>query len=326
MKFYLLLFFLFVNIALARNWITQCIDLTINTKFDEAESLLTTRINNGDSSLDVYFYYASVLNSKMTHFENNKDQKKFYDILQRVIKQGQRSLKSDSLNNRKRAQILFYTGSAYGYLGFHQGQNKEWFSALRNGSSANKYLQQAVETDSTLWDAYLGLGAYKYWLSTKIHWIPFVPDERKEGIRLIKKTIEHNSYSRYMAMHQLVYILLDFGDYDQAEKIAGKMVEKYPESQFMYWAYSHVFMKKRDFPQAISAYKKLLQLINQDKNANPNHRITCLARMGDMYSRANNCQEANKVKLQVENDTYYITHNNDEVKDLLKKITERCTR
>lgn len=325
MKNLILFILLSANALSAQDWISKCIDFTINTKFNQAESLLTSRMDNGDSSLVVYFYYASVLNSKMTHFENNADQEQFYSALNRVIENGEKSLKNENLDYSKKARILFYVGSAYGYLGYHQGQIGEWFSALKNGGNARDYLQQAVETDSSVWDAYLGLGAYKYWLSTKVHWIPFIPDEREEGIRLIKKTIEHESHSRYMAMHQLVYILLDFGDFDQAEKIADELIEKYPQSQFMYWAYSHVFMKKKDLPKAISAYKKLLQLIDSDPKANPNHRITCLARLGDMYSRAKNCTEANKVKLEIEQDAFFISQeSNDEIEKLLDEISERC--
>jgi len=327
MKSIILFSLVLFNLLIARDWITQCIDYSINTKFSEAESLLTARMNQGDSSLDVYFYYASVLNSKMTHFENNADEDTFYKALNRVIDAGKDSLDGENLKNTERARILFYVGSAYGYLGFYQGQIDEWLSALRNGSKAHDYLQLAVHTDSTLWDAYLGLGAYKYWLSTKVHWIPFVPDEREEGISLIKKTIEHNSYSRYMAMHQLVYILLDYGDFDQAQKVAEELILKYPRSQFMYWAYSHVFMKEKDFPNAISAYKRLLQLINADPNANPNHRITCLARLGDMYSRSDNCDEANKIKSEIEYDDYYTSYKgNEEVNRLLVEISERCDK
>lgn len=320
------IFLLLINVSAAGEWIRQCIDLTINTKFYQAESLLTARIDNGDSSMDVHFYYASVLNSKMTHFENDTDQQKFYGALNQVIDKGEQYLDNMDLDLKTKAQILFYVGSAYGYLGFYQGQIGEWFSAVRNGSKAHNFLQQAVETDSTIWDAYLGLGTYKYWLSTKVYWIPFIPDEREEGIALIKKTIEHNPYSRFMAMHQLVYILLDYGDFNQAEIIAQELIKQYPESQFMYWAYSHVYMKKREFPKAIAAYKKLLRLIENDANANPNHYITCLARLADMYARSGDCVLANEVKLKIEQNDFFITHtNNDEVNDLLLRISEICS-
>ena len=326
MKYFFLFVLLLCNALMSQEWIGRCIDLAINSRFNQAESLLTTRLDDGDSSLDVYFYYASVLNSRMTHFENNDYQKEFYKALDRVIEKGERLLNDDT-NDFSRAQILFYMGSAYGYLGFYQGQIGEWFSAVRNGSKAHKFLLQAVQTDSTIWDAYLGLGAYKYWLSTKVNWIPFIPDEREEGIALVKKAIQHHPHSRFMAMHQLVYILLDYGDFDQAEMVASTLVKNYPESQFMYWAYSHVYMKKRDYNQAIAAYKKLLQLIEADDSANPNHRITCLARLADMYARSGACLDAGLIKDQLQQDDYFINHrDNEEVEELLSRISELCNK
>ena len=93
----------------------------------------------------------------------------------------------------------------------------------------------------------------------------------------------------------------------------------------MYWAYSHVYMKKRDYPRAISAYKKLLQLIEADDNANPHHRITCLARLADIYARSGACTQAREIRLKINHDNYFKTHTDDnEVNDLLNRISELC--
>jgi tetratricopeptide (TPR) repeat protein len=318
------LFYLSVNFSNAQEWVSQSIDLAINAQFAEAESLLTTRMAMGDSSLKVFFYYASVLNSKMTHFENSADEKEFYAALQHVIQTGELALKKDNLSIKEKAQILFYTGSAYGYLAFYQGQSGEWFSAVKNGNNAREYLLRAIDEDSTQWDAYLGLGAYKYWLAAKIHWLPFVSDEREEGIIFIKKAIENNSVSRPMAMHQLIYVLLDFGEFEQAQNLADKLVEEYPRSPFMYWAHSHVYMKKKDLDKAIHSYHILLGLIEEDEKANPNHKITCLARLMDMYARKGNCTKVREISARIVKDKYYITTGNSETQRLLDEVKKRC--
>lgn len=308
----------------AQDWIGKSINLTINTKFSEAESLLIHRIHN-DSSIVDYFYYASVLNSKMVHFENNYDETDFLKAINNVIEIGTKSIELGTGTLKEKAKTLFYVGSAYGSLAYYQGRKGEWFPAVNNGRKAQEFLTKAVETDSTLWDAYLGLGSYKYWLSTKVYWIPFIDDEREEGISLIKKTIKHDSFSKSLAMHQLVYILLDYGDFKQAQKIAEELIVMYPQSQFVYWAYAHVFMKKKEFEKAIAAYQKLLQLIHSDPNANPNHKITCLARMMDMYARAGNCLQAGKTKQRILKDPYYAPiRNNQEAENLIERESKLC--
>jgi hypothetical protein len=328
-RYFIFLFLVLNQICLSQNkdWIEQSIDYTINTQFSKAESLLTNRIQNGDTSLAVYFYYASVLNSKMTHFEYKEESQSFYNALQHIITHGEQQLDKYILYNDEKVKTLFYLGSAYGYLAFYQGQIGEWFSAVKNGSKAAGYLEDAVDIDSTLWDAYLGLGTYKYWRSTKIDWIPFIPDQREEGIELIKKTISHDSYSKYLAMHQLVYILLDFGQFDQAQVLAEEIVKAYPESAFMRWAHSHVFMKKKDLPKAIASYKTLLKLIDKDPNANPNHKVTCLGRLADMYARADSCEQVFQIQKKLSSSIYMeIVEENEEVQKLMAEISERCKK
>ncbi len=319
---------LFLTIPLlAQDWIKQSIELTINTQFTKAESLLTARMEKGDSSLAVYFYYASVLNSQMTHFENKDQNDSFEHALQQVVNRGASQLEDTILPKKEKARTLFYVGSAYGYLAFYQGQIGAWFSAVKNGNRAADYLEEAIEADSTLWDAYLGLGAYKYWLSTKVDWIPFIPDRREEGIDDIYKTIRYNGHSKYMAMHQLIYILLDFGRFNEAEEFAEEIVAAYPKSIFMRWAHTHVYMKEKNFPKAIASYKALLDLIAGDPNANPNHKMTALGRLADMYARADSCGQALKIIDSLKSiENKKLISMNDEVRRLMNEVLGRCDK
>ncbi|MGD9898369.1 MAG: tetratricopeptide repeat protein [Calditrichaceae bacterium] len=271
------------------DWIRQSIDLTINTHFSEAESLLVKRMAAGDSGIDVNFYYASVLNSKMTHFENQKGEKKFIDALNKVIRKTDNYLESNpDIDSTAFAKIAFYAGSAYGYLAYYDGQCGKWYPALSNGMKAKKYLERAVELDSTLYDAYLGLGTYNYWVSSRVRhvlWLPFIPDNREQGIEYIKKTVRNKSYSKYMAMHQLIYVLLDYKDYKEAEILAEKVVKAYPESQFMWWANAHTYFKSKKYRQAVTSYLKILSLMEKNPESNPMHYLDCQVRLAEIYHR-----------------------------------------
>ena len=247
--------------------------------------------------METYFYYASLLNSKMTHFENFHNDSLFLIVIDSVIKKADRLLKNSNMDSLQSARVLFYKGSAVGYLAFYEGQTGKWLAAFNNGIDAIDYLEQAVAYDSTFYDADLGIGVYKYWKSTKLKavlWLPFVKDERAEGIRLIRKATDNASRSKYMGMHQLIYILLDYGDFYRAKQYAQKAVEKYPQSQFMWWAYAHTLYKMHDNLNAIETYKHLLEMINNDPQANPSHKVTCRLRMAEIYSRMNirdDCRE-----------------------------------
>ncbi len=84
-------------------------------------------------------------------------------------------------------------------------------------------------------------------------------------------------------------------------------------------------MKKKNFPKAIASYKKLLGLISKDPEANPNHKITCLGRMADMYSRADSCEQAIKIQRELNSSSYKeVLAENEEVQRLLSEVSERC--
>lgn len=283
----ILLGLLYGKLSAGEDWIHESIDLTINTRFARAESLLTARMAAGDSSLEVQFYYASVLNSKMTHFEKTSEQTHFLNVLKSVITACSEYLEEDS-SAYSEAELYFYRGSALGYLAFFQGQTGSWYPAFKNGLKARNDLEKAIEADPELYEAYLGIGAFQYWVSTKFRWIPLVSDKRQEGIENIKKAIEHSTYSRYMAMHQLIYILLDYEAFDEALSYAEKVIAAYPQSPFMWWAYAHTLYKMKRNEEALGAYEHLLGLIESDPASNPMHWVACHVKMAEIHQRLGN--------------------------------------
>lgn len=283
---------LFWQFGLSEDWIDANIELTINCKFNQALSLIEKRIANDSTDFKSHFYLAATLNSKMTHYENFEFEEEFYKAIDKTI-----SLVNSRINNLKissdslKAQNLFYLGSAYGYLGYFEGRKGNWYTALSNGLEAIDLLEKSIELDSTLYKSYLGIGTYDYWSSSKIKfalWFPLIPDRRDEGIEIIKKSMLDESPVRFMAMHQLVYILIDYENYDEAQIYAKKIILKYPHSQFMWWAYSHVYYKMRDYEKAIAAYIYLLDLIINDEESNPLHKIKCHLKLAQLYFESSN--------------------------------------
>ncbi len=283
----------------AQDWIKRSIDLTINTHFAAAESLLTARIAAGDSSARVYFYLASVLNSKMTHFENQADEALFLYALNRVIS----TTAPEQLGNGKeaRARAFFFRGSAFGYKAFYEGQNGNWLDAVKDGLKSVDNLKQAVELDSTLYDAYLGIGVYQYWRSTKLKyllWMPFIEDTRLQGIENIRKAAAKSEHSRYMAMHQLIYILLNYGNKDEALGYAREVIRTYPKSTFMWWAYAHTWYMRHEYPKAIAAYRHLLTMLKTLPEQNPSHVVSCYARLAEIYDKMGRITDAHREAMQ----------------------------
>jgi tetratricopeptide (TPR) repeat protein len=272
-------------------WISRGIDLTINNQFDEAVQVFTNACKEMPENYRAHFYLAATLDSKMTHFENNADAEAFNAAVDTVIALVEAELERKPIKN---AELIFYLGSAYGYRAYFLGRRGSWYSAIANGKKATALLQQAVELDSTLYDAYLGIGSYKYWLYSKIKfitWLPFIPDERAEGIHMIRKPIAMNARSKYMAMHQLIYVLTDYNKAKEATIYADSLMERYPRSQFMLWAAAHAYSKNQNYTRAIFVFEKLSRLLEEDPNPNPSHLIKCGYKLADLYIQQYRYQE-----------------------------------
>ena len=182
----ILLFFFLFHLCSAKDWIEENIELTINCKFNQALSILEQRIENDTTDYKSYFYLAATLNSKMTHYENLDFEQEFLAAIENTIRLIKRKKKDNlELSDSTKAQYSFYLGSAYGYRGFFEGRKGNWYSALSDGLTAIDFLEESVESDSSLMQAYLGIGTYDYWSSSKLKfalWLPFIPDNRDRGL------------------------------------------------------------------------------------------------------------------------------------------------
>ncbi|MDE2489603.1 MAG: hypothetical protein KGM24_02065 [Elusimicrobia bacterium] len=69
------------------------------------------------------------------------------------------------------AEDSLYLGAAYGLRGRWEASRKHWISAYFDGRRAYKYGRRAIARDPELYDAYLGLGAFDYYLATLSHLI-----------------------------------------------------------------------------------------------------------------------------------------------------------
>jgi tetratricopeptide (TPR) repeat protein len=303
---------------------------TINTKFDEALRIVKKKIEADSNDYRAQFYLAATLNSKMTHYENQEEAESFNKAIDKTLDLVEQQLEnSKELNDSLKAELFFYEGSAYGYRAFFQGNHGNFISAVTNGLKSVGSLNQTLEIDSSLYGAYLGIGVYKYWRYSRlkyISWLPFVPDERDEGIAMIKLAIACDSLSRYMAMHQLVYILLDYGRYNEAIQFGEKIVEKYPDSQFMWWANAHAYFKNGDYAKAKSSYLTLYNLIIEDNRRNVSHLLKCKSKLAVIYKELNEYEDCKKQcnSILELSEKVELNDNSEDIINLTIELAEDC--
>jgi tetratricopeptide (TPR) repeat protein len=265
--------------------ILQGIELTINNRFNQAIQIYKSLVEHYPHHPMGYFYVAAAIQAKMLDAENYSEIGEFNGWINRSIHL------ADSLNKAGNADgwIYFYYGSSFLYRGLMKTKQGSWFSAYRDASKGIKFLEQAIQKDSSIYEAYLGIGSFKYWKSAKTNfltWLPFIADEREEGLNLIYKSLQKGIFVKWIGRDQLCWILMDKGEYQNALEIASLNCQNYPESRFFRWTLAFATFHTGEWSQSYALYESLLSEAREMKNNNHYNEIDCLVHMAEISAES----------------------------------------
>ena len=238
------------------------IEQSIVHEYDSAIAAASRLIEMEPDSPVGYFFMAGVYSSMISDYEDELWNEDFHHYSQLAVKKAQRLIE----NGNSDVWNYFYLGGSKGYISFQNLRTDRLFSALGHGMSAIKNLNKAVELDSTLYDAYLGIGNYKYWVSRKtqfVKWVPFISDRREEGIADIYIAMWKGKYSGDSAASTLGWILLDEKKYDKALEVISEQIDKYPESRFFMYIQAKALFGLERNNESIEVYSRLLDSVRK---------------------------------------------------------------
>jgi tetratricopeptide (TPR) repeat protein len=164
----------------------------------------------------------------------------------------------DKYDQEESAKTAYLLGNVYLLMASEDNRLQSMFSAYSNSSSAVSYLEDCLELDSTMHDAKLGLGFYKYWKSVKTKSIPFFVNEIDQGLQYIDEAIKRGKFAELTGKHQKVFVLNREERYDEAYLLAIELIKKYPNSKPIQWAYAEALLKKENYLEAYDVYSSIL--------------------------------------------------------------------
>ena len=164
---YILLFFLIHDTAISQtpfssevdSLILRSIDCTFMSQFDSAMAVLQPVVDRYPDHIAGYFYQAATLQSKMMDYETDLWEKAFYQKIEQAISVGKMQIEE----GKHDSWTYFYLGNSHSYKGLYQAKTGGLISGFINARKGLYYLNKAVEMDSSLYDAYLSIGNFKYW-------------------------------------------------------------------------------------------------------------------------------------------------------------------
>jgi len=258
------------------------IEQSINQNYAQAESTFYRIIQIDENHPCGYFYLAASLQSKMMDYETDLWEELFFSNISQAEKLSQQLINQ----NKNNIEAYFYWGSARSYRAFYDGKKKKYLSAIQHGMSGIFALKKVIELDTTFYDAYFGIGSYKYWrskLTRYLNWLPLIHDDREEGIRLVKLAAEKGKFTNHAATNELVWILIDCGQVSEALSWAKTGLTRYPQSRFFLWGTAKSYFMLQNYEAALIYYNKILTSIQQEFLNNHYNEVICYFKISQCH-------------------------------------------
>lgn len=206
---------------------------------------------------------------------------------------------SENLLNKNHDNIWnhYFLGLAEGYISYYEGLNGSWITSLKEGINSASNFEECLKMNPEFIEAYSGLGNYKYWKSSKtgfLNWLPFVHDDREEGIKYLKRAVEKSSYNNYLAINSLIWIYIDKKNFDSAVHISEKALGEYPKSRFFKWGLARA-LEDLDRSMAINNYYEILNSYTNLNSMNHYNEIILKHLIAQQYEKMGEKQKALKL-------------------------------
>ncbi|MHB8579716.1 MAG: tetratricopeptide repeat protein [Ignavibacteriaceae bacterium] len=188
----------------------------------------------------------------------------------------------------------YFLALSDGYTAYFSALNKSWITAFSEGLKARSDFEKCLKLDPKFYDAYIAIGAYKYWKSRKtefLDWLPFIKDEEQSGIELLKNAISHSSYNDHLAINSLIWIYIDRGEYNKAANLAQEALKEYPDNRLFLWGLARAY-EDIDKVVSIKTYTKVLNSYMQVPDQNHYKEIILKNIIAKLYQKLGDKQNA----------------------------------
>ena len=263
--------------------------LIFNRRYPEAQAhFLRLAQQYPDSALGSFGLMA-LYNSQM--FENfdfsldstfEEEHKRNKVIVDKILKKENSSAWED-----------FLCGASKGLSGFYYVRKDQYLKAMSESGDAKKCLERALKKDPAFADVYLGLGLYDYWKSvftSRIKFLPFFKDRRKEGIEEIQRATKESIVAGDLSMAALAFVYHEQNNGVKGAPVAQALLDKYPQNIIMRNLKGNFLSLTRKFPEAQATLDEVLKM---DPKINVARYFKALAynRAGDKKMAAATFQE-----------------------------------
>jgi hypothetical protein len=327
--------FLFLS-SLEELWIDSLADEGFNfaylEDYERADSVFDIVVEVIPDHPHGYLFKAALLDLYMLDYSVDEPEDEFYRAVDECVRRANRWLgelkRHRPDDNYQRGWAFFFKGAALSYKAMRLGRKRSFFRAIPTAVGALKELNNALRADSTVYDAYLGLGTYDFLMSELpkfIKWLPFIGDNRERGIDKIRLAAERGRYSRVAAKDALAWVLAYAGRPYEAEEVVNELMADYPGSRTFLWTQAFVMRRAGKWREVEETYDSLYASVMAEQSDYPYAVAITLYWVAKSRNMMGKRGEAIRYMEMAKAELAKETHRNYEI-DKLKKDLESMER
>ncbi|MDE2142678.1 MAG: hypothetical protein KGJ84_09735 [Elusimicrobia bacterium] len=189
-------------------------------------------------------------------------------------------------------EALLVLGSGYGISARLGLERHEYLKAFRHGTRAMKSIRAAIKADPEMYDAYLGVGMFDYYVDTIPRfagWLAkiMLGGDRARGLRELRLAAEKGHFARIAA--QLILVEIDtqdeFGARDPADavRLMTGIHDKYPYSSMLHSAYIVALYEAGDYGAGLREADEYMARVRSGKYRASNLSMACSLRGANLW-------------------------------------------
>ena len=124
-------------------------------------------------------------------------------------------------------------------------------------------------------------GSYHFWKSVaiaRLTWLPFIDDEREQGIADVEKAILHGRLNGPLSRTVLLEMHLDY-DPESAVKLAEEMIESYPGCRLFAWQLGEAYKKMKMYDDAVRTFTGIADSMKDDDADDGSGELRCWGKL-----------------------------------------------
>ncbi|HIE05882.1 MAG TPA: hypothetical protein EYP58_03675 [bacterium (Candidatus Stahlbacteria)] len=300
--------------------ITQGLDYAYTESFGEAEAKFDSVILKYPDNPAGYFFKAALIELVIMDTYLYDREGEFFNLIDTTIIRAKRILKRE-----KNGWAQFYYASALVYRAVYEGFKRNYWATFRHGIKGGAEMKRVIDYDSTVYDAYLGIGVYEYFWATASRYIPILKlfGNWEDGVRKIKVARDSGRFSSVTALNALSWIMAVEKKPAEAVAYAETLMNRYPESRTFRWTLARAYLADNRCQDAIKIYGELLDYYQKHQPENITNIAQVNLDLAKCLVKDNRIEEALEkldLILQTEKINKTVKEIIDEARDLKKKI------